>query len=284
MPGPGKSADCKRFVRIVSRSLTERAGKIASIEDESSVFWWWMTIPKSSVPSPSCWKKRAIRCSRPTMAWSAGAGGKPRPAADHHRRDDAKAGRAFGGDENPGKRNRPLLLCSAQSEDSDSVLGLSMGADDYIAKPFHPQELVARCASSALYPTGRRERPEPGRRGSSTADSNARAMGAAGGRGAGVADGHGAENRGLLMRNLGRPFQPRRFHRRVAGTRSYAREHRHGTHTAHSGKDRAQSKGTGISEGGVGHWIQIEALSPPGLSGFRAGRHAAGLQCGGGCD
>ena len=42
------------------------------------------------------------------------------------------------------KRNLPIIVLSAKSEDSDKVLGLSMGADDYIAKPFHPQELVAR--------------------------------------------------------------------------------------------------------------------------------------------
>ena len=45
------------------------------------------------------------------------------------------------------KRNLPILILSAKSEDTDKVLGLSMGADDYIAKPFHPQELVARVRS-----------------------------------------------------------------------------------------------------------------------------------------
>jgi len=45
------------------------------------------------------------------------------------------------------KRNLPILVLSAKSEDTDKVLGLSMGADDYIAKPFHPQELVARVKS-----------------------------------------------------------------------------------------------------------------------------------------
>ena len=45
------------------------------------------------------------------------------------------------------KRNLPIIVLSAKSEDSDKVLGLSMGADDYIAKPFHPQELVARVRS-----------------------------------------------------------------------------------------------------------------------------------------
>ena len=45
------------------------------------------------------------------------------------------------------KRNLPILVLSAKSEDSDKVLGLSMGADDYVSKPFHPQELIARVKS-----------------------------------------------------------------------------------------------------------------------------------------
>ena len=44
-------------------------------------------------------------------------------------------------------RNIPILLLSAKSEYSDKVLGLSMGADDYVSKPFHPQELMARVKS-----------------------------------------------------------------------------------------------------------------------------------------
>lgn len=42
------------------------------------------------------------------------------------------------------KRNLPILILSAKSEDTDKVLGLSMGADDYIAKPFGVMELQAR--------------------------------------------------------------------------------------------------------------------------------------------
>ena len=42
------------------------------------------------------------------------------------------------------KRNLPVLILSAKSEDTDKILGLSIGADDYITKPYHPQELLAR--------------------------------------------------------------------------------------------------------------------------------------------
>lgn len=45
------------------------------------------------------------------------------------------------------RRNIPIILLSAKSEDTDKILGLSMGADDYVTKPFNPQELVARVRS-----------------------------------------------------------------------------------------------------------------------------------------
>ena len=45
------------------------------------------------------------------------------------------------------KRNLPVIVLSAKSEDSDKILGLSMGADDYVTKPFNPQELAARVKS-----------------------------------------------------------------------------------------------------------------------------------------
>ena len=45
------------------------------------------------------------------------------------------------------RRNLPIIVLSAKSEDTDKILGLSMGADDYIAKPYNPQELAARVKS-----------------------------------------------------------------------------------------------------------------------------------------
>ncbi len=38
----------------------------------------------------------------------------------------------------------PIIFLSAKSEDTDKILGLNIGADDYITKPFNPLELVAR--------------------------------------------------------------------------------------------------------------------------------------------
>ena len=43
--------------------------------------------------------------------------------------------------------NIPIILLTAKSEESDMVLGLEMGADDYITKPFRPMELMARVKS-----------------------------------------------------------------------------------------------------------------------------------------
>ena len=45
------------------------------------------------------------------------------------------------------RSNVPIILLTAKSEDSDKILGLTVGADDYITKPFNPVEVSARCKS-----------------------------------------------------------------------------------------------------------------------------------------
>ena len=42
----------------------------------------------------------------------------------------------------------PVIFLSAKSEDADKILGLNVGADDYVTKPFNPLELVARVKSN----------------------------------------------------------------------------------------------------------------------------------------
>ena len=42
----------------------------------------------------------------------------------------------------------PIIILSAKSEDADKILGLNIGADDYVTKPFNPLELVARVKSN----------------------------------------------------------------------------------------------------------------------------------------
>ena len=53
----------------------------------------------------------------------------------------------------------PIIILSAKSEDADKILGLNVGADDYVTKPFNPLELVARVKSipvenAHIYETG----------------------------------------------------------------------------------------------------------------------------------
>ena len=43
----------------------------------------------------------------------------------------------------------PIIMLTAKGEEFDKVLGLELGADDYITKPFSPRELVARVSYSA---------------------------------------------------------------------------------------------------------------------------------------
>lgn len=45
------------------------------------------------------------------------------------------------------RKNIPIIMLSAKGEDTDKILGLSMGADDYVSKPYHPAELTARVKS-----------------------------------------------------------------------------------------------------------------------------------------
>lgn len=59
--------------------------------------------------------------------------------------------------------NFPIILLTAKSEDSDKVLGLTLGADDYVTKPFNPMEVLARVKSQLRRYTllgGLSERPE----------------------------------------------------------------------------------------------------------------------------
>lgn len=73
----------------------------------------------------------------------------------------------------------PVILLTAKGEDADKVLGLNLGADDYIAKPFHPAELVARVKSQLrryLYLGSRVSRPEVLRCGGLELDPEARTV------------------------------------------------------------------------------------------------------------
>ncbi len=57
------------------------------------------------------------------------------------------------------KYTTPILMLSAKGETFDKVLGLELGADDYIVKPFDPKELVARVKAVLRRSSGTRENP-----------------------------------------------------------------------------------------------------------------------------
>src|SRR3954469_4822622 len=54
----------------------------------------------------------------------------------------------------------PILMLTARDEDVDKIIGLEVGADDYLTKPFNPRELVARVKAILRRSTAERGRPE----------------------------------------------------------------------------------------------------------------------------
>ena len=125
------------------------------------------------------------------------------------------------------KRNLPSIVLSAKSEDSDKVLGLSMGADDYVTKPYNPQELAARVKShlrryTRLGDIHASEQTEELTNGRLCFRTNERVL---------YADGEPVKLTAtetkimeLLMRNLGRVFPAEEIYRRVWGEEAYAPE------------------------------------------------------------
>lgn len=125
------------------------------------------------------------------------------------------------------KRNLPIIVLSAKSEDSDKVLGLSMGADDYVTKPYNPQELAARVKShlrryTRLGDIHASEQTEELTNGRLCFRTNERVL---------YADGEPVKLTAtetkimeLLMRNLGRVFPAEEIYRRVWEGEAYAPE------------------------------------------------------------
>ncbi len=71
-------------------------------------------------------------------------------------------------------RATPIIMVTAKGEESDVVLGLGVGADDYIVKPFSPRELVARVKAVLRRADGREEAAEGDRvvRGGNVVDAS----------------------------------------------------------------------------------------------------------------
>ena len=134
------------------------------------------------------------------------------------------------------KNNIPIIVLSAKSEDSDKILGLSMGADDYITKPYNPMELVARVASNL------RRYLSLGSAGSTMSDSKLRIGGLELDKGAKqiTLDGEPVKLTPteykiteLLMENAGRTFSAEDIYTRIWNEESYSVENTVMVHIRH---------------------------------------------------
>lgn len=128
----------------------------------------------------------------------------------------------------------PIIILSAKSEDADKILGLNIGADDYITKPFNPLELVARVKSQLrryLQLGGGTVRPTALRLGGVALDDRTKEV---------TLDGEPVsltpreyEILRLLMQNPGTVFSPKRIYRTVWGEEPFGVENAVAVHIRH---------------------------------------------------
>lgn len=112
--------------------------------------------------------------------------------------------------------NLPVILLTAKSEDTDKVLGLNVGADDYVTKPFNPVELLARVRSQLrryMQLGGGAVRPTTIAIGGITLDDESKTV---------TADGEVVNLTPIeydilhfLMQNAGKVFSPQEIYRKV---------------------------------------------------------------------
>lgn len=130
--------------------------------------------------------------------------------------------------------NVPVILLTAKSEDTDKILGLNVGADDYVTKPFNPVELLARVRSQLrryLQLGGGQIRPSQVCIGGIALDDDAKAV---------TLDGEAValtpreyEILKLLMQNAGTVFSPKEIYRRVWGGEPFGAENAVAVHIRH---------------------------------------------------
>lgn len=132
------------------------------------------------------------------------------------------------------KSNVPVILLTAKGEESDKVLGLNVGADDYITKPFSPVEVAARVKSQLrryLHLGGGETAPSLLRCGSIELDDRAKQV---------SRDGEAValtpteyEILKLLMTHPGQVFSPQEIYRRVWKDAPYGSENTVAVHIRH---------------------------------------------------
>lgn len=130
--------------------------------------------------------------------------------------------------------NVPVILLTAKSQDSDKVLGLTVGADDYITKPFNPMEVAARVKSQLrryMQLGGGNVRPEVMRVGGIELDDLEKAV---------SLDGEPVnltpteyDILKLLMQNPGQVFSPREIYQRIWNDLPYGSENTVAVHIRH---------------------------------------------------
>jgi len=130
--------------------------------------------------------------------------------------------------------NVPVILLTAKSEDTDKILGLNVGADDYITKPFNPVEVAARVRSQLrryLQLGGGTVRPETLRIGGIELDDRAKAV---------TLDGEAValtpteyEILKLLMEHPGQVYSPKEIYRLVWKDAPYGSENTVAVHIRH---------------------------------------------------
>ena len=130
--------------------------------------------------------------------------------------------------------NVPVILLTAKSEDTDKILGLNVGADDYVTKPFNPVELLARVRSQLrryLQLGGGQVRPSQIVIGSIALDDDAKAV---------TLDSEPVsltpreyDILKLLMQNSGTVFAPKEIYRRIWGEEPYGAENAVAVHIRH---------------------------------------------------
>ena len=130
--------------------------------------------------------------------------------------------------------NVPVILLTAKSEDTDKILGLNIGADDYVTKPFNPVEILARVKSQLrryMLLGGSQTKPDRITIGGIELDDNEKLV---------LIDGEKAnltptefEILKLFMQNPGQVFSPKDIYNRVWKEASYGAENTVAVHIRH---------------------------------------------------
>ncbi|QRN86658.1 response regulator transcription factor [Clostridia bacterium] len=132
------------------------------------------------------------------------------------------------------KSNVPIILLTAKNEDTDKILGLNVGADDYITKPFSPVELAARVKSQLrryMQLGGGAQEPKNYSVGGIDLDDNSKTVLRDGERIALTPTEYKILK--LLMKNQGHVFSPKEIYKRVWKDVPYGNENSVAVHIRH---------------------------------------------------